>query len=268
MLPSSAHSTLSDTWKPFEINELDEMERVQSLKQRENLIKGMGITDFVNRILHGTPGTVATIPPSFINNKNVTVSNPTTTNQTNNDDTNQHDAISKTLTINSNFNNKFEIKTKNYNPFENHSLFAEKYINNQRNNLSTNGFRTNKNSTGNNVNINSNPTTNSNNSTSNQTRNKFVNSQNQESNQANLNNYRYSNHNNDNQSNTTSNTQKYIHLSNSNTDSLNGIKNSKTNRFPIELFAKNDISNQQTKLLNSYRIRSAQNLAKQRTTGK
>ncbi len=55
-------------------------------------------------------------------------------------------------------------------------------------------------------------------------------------------------------------------LSNSNTDSFNG-KN-KSNRFPIELFAKNEISNQQTKLLNSYRIRSAQNLAKQRSTGK
>ena len=79
--------------------------------------------------------------------------------------------------------------------------------------------------------------------------------------------------------------QKYIHLNNSNsnattnnnnnnnsmlinsnTDSLNG--KSKMNRFPIELFAKNEITNQQTKLLNSYRIRSAQNLAKQRSTGK
>ena len=45
-------------------------------------------------------------------------------------------------------------------------------------------------------------------------------------------------------------------------------KQAKTNRFPIELFAKNEINNQQTKLLNSYRIRSAQTLAKQRSTGK
>ena len=52
------------------------------------------------------------------------------------------------------------------------------------------------------------------------------------------------------------------------------------NRFPIELFQKNESNlnsshinnaatiNQQTTLLNSYRIRSAQNAAKQRATGK
>ena len=66
--------------------------------------------------------------------------------------------------------------------------------------------------------------------------------------------------------NTNSNPSNNSILSNSNTESLN-CKN-KSNRFPIELFAKNEISNQQTKLLNSYRIRSAQNLAKQRSTGK
>ena len=157
LLPSSNNAMISETWKPFEINELDEMERVQSLKHRENLIKGMGITDFVNRILHGTPGTFATIPPSFVNSHNTkTVSIPNNiningnnligTNNTNNnnnsgsnnnnnsnnqtDDQQSNDAIGKGLPINSNFN-KLEIKTKNYNPFENHSLFAEvdiKYI--------------------------------------------------------------------------------------------------------------------------------------------
>ena len=51
-------------------------------------------------------------------------------------------------------------------------------------------------------------------------------------------------------------------------------------RFPIELFTKNDINNvnannlnsttainQKTTLLNSFRIRSAQNVAKQRASG-
>ncbi len=149
LLPSSNNAMTSETWKPFEINELDEMERVQSLKHRENLIKGMGITDFVNRILHGTPGTVATIPPSFNSHNTKTVSIPNNiningnnlissninsninsdninSNLNKNDDQQSNDAIGKSLLINSNFNgNKLEIKTKTYNPFENHSLFAE-----------------------------------------------------------------------------------------------------------------------------------------------
>ena len=85
--------------------------------------------------------------------------------------------------------------------------------------------------------------------------------------------------------------QKYVNLSNiantnttnMNTANANGTlsnatsnnmslvdpRTGKTNsRYPIELFAKKELSNQQTKLLNSYRIQSAQNLAKQRSTGK
>ena len=57
-------------------------------------------------------------------------------------------------------------------------------------------------------------------------------------------------------------------------------KKASGNRFPIELFQKNESNlnsshmnnatsiNQQTNLLNSFRIRSAQNAAKQRATGK
>ena len=78
--------------------------------------------------------------------------------------------------------------------------------------------------------------------------------------------------------------QKYINLNNLNNATnkqINGTnlqhvnqhhiieaKASKTGRYPIELFSKKDMNNQQTKLLNSYRIQSAQNLAKQRSTGK
>jgi hypothetical protein len=77
--------------------------------------------------------------------------------------------------------------------------------------------------------------------------------------------------------------QKYINLNNLNNATntkVNGssltngngvhILDSKTKggRYPIEMFAKKDMNNQQTKLLNSYRIQSAQNLAKQRSTGK
>jgi hypothetical protein len=78
--------------------------------------------------------------------------------------------------------------------------------------------------------------------------------------------------------------QKYINLStinNATKTSLNGSnlqqashqlidasQKQKNSRYPIELFSKKDMNNQQTKLLNSYRIQSAQNLAKQRSTGK
>jgi hypothetical protein len=135
-LPSS--NLCGETWRPFEINELDEMERIQSLKHRENLIKGMGITDFVNRILHGTPGTVATIPPN-LTNKNVLIAQNNNNNNNNNNMIQQHnhhnhhhhhqqhtnEDINNQLTNGAAINSKLEIKTKNYNPFENHSLFAE-----------------------------------------------------------------------------------------------------------------------------------------------
>ena len=45
-----------DTLKPLPIDEIEELERIQALRQRENLIKGMGINEFVHRILFGTPG--------------------------------------------------------------------------------------------------------------------------------------------------------------------------------------------------------------------
>ena len=45
-----------DTMKPLIIDENEELERIQTLKQRDNLLKGMGINEFVHRILFGTPG--------------------------------------------------------------------------------------------------------------------------------------------------------------------------------------------------------------------
>lgn len=105
-----------EIWKPLEINEFDEMERIQSLKQRENLLKGMGITDFVYKMLFGTSGTIATLPPAMLANVNHSGQS------NNNDQSSQNDNQSKTNP------NKFEIKTKNYNPFENHSSFAEVFF--------------------------------------------------------------------------------------------------------------------------------------------
>jgi hypothetical protein len=120
------------------------MERIQSLKHRENLIKGMGITDFVNRILYGTPGTVATVPPSLISQshhkQNLNAANNNNNNNNNGSNTNAN-GITKNLAaynpamdlvttqqIDRNYttyNPKIEIKTKNYNPFENHNIFSE-----------------------------------------------------------------------------------------------------------------------------------------------
>ena len=112
ILPSAAHQAPIETWKPIEINELDEMERVQGLKQRENLLKGMGITEFVNKMLFGTSGTIAALPASFSNNNN-----------NHNNQSSNHNDPSKNSSNNN--NNKLEIKTKNYNPFENNTLFSE-----------------------------------------------------------------------------------------------------------------------------------------------
>lgn len=127
--------------RPLEINELDEMERIQSLKHRENLIKGMGITDFVNRILYGTPGTVATVPPSLVSHTHHSKSNNATRDGNSNHNASGHGGLTKNLnSYNPNadlitagqpernyttYNPRIEIKTKNYNPFENHSLFSE-----------------------------------------------------------------------------------------------------------------------------------------------
>ena len=104
------------------------MERVQSLKHRENLIKGMGITDFVNRILYGTSGTVATVPPTLINHnhKNMVMSsNQKAPNQNQETLIHQIDSLNRTYTT---YNPKIEIKTKNYNPFENHNIYSEVII--------------------------------------------------------------------------------------------------------------------------------------------
>ena len=115
--------------RPLEINELDEMERIQSLKHRENLIKGMGITDFVNRILYGTSGTVATVPPSLISQQKHANTNGAGMIKQNLANLNgnqelitQGDPLNRTFTT---YNPKIEIKTKNYNPFENHNIFSE-----------------------------------------------------------------------------------------------------------------------------------------------
>ncbi|CAF0706120.1 unnamed protein product [Brachionus calyciflorus] len=213
----------SDSLKPNEINDLDEMERLQSLKQRENLLRGMGIVDFVNRILFGTSGTVATIPPNFYPNTNPNEDNNYTKNVTQ--------------------GNKLEIRTKNYNPFDNQSLFAEKYINNQRKNK-----------------------TNQSSSNSNQSRSKYGNNNSHaqiSDNNSLLNgNYRY----------------QFSVLSGE-TDSgaysrNNGLNGSKLNgRYPNEFFTKNDanpsmvINNMQNQF-NNFRVKSAQNLNKQRVSDK
>ena len=110
-LPSTPQTPI-ETWKALEINELDEMERLQSLKQRENLLKGMGIAELVNKMLIGTSGTVATIPPSLVIHQN----NQIQQHHHDNDINNRNNMYQ---------NNKYEVKTKNYNPFENQSLFAE-----------------------------------------------------------------------------------------------------------------------------------------------
>lgn len=127
--PSTSAPSPNETMRPLEINELDEMERVQALKHRENLIKGMGITDFVNRILYGTSGTVATVPPSLANHAHhskstngTLISKNLVSNMNPNHELSQADPLNRTFTT---YNPKIEIKTKNYNPFENQSLFSE-----------------------------------------------------------------------------------------------------------------------------------------------
>ena len=48
-----------DTKKPLDIIEEEELERISSLLQRENLVKGLGIVEHVYRLLHCTPGTMS-----------------------------------------------------------------------------------------------------------------------------------------------------------------------------------------------------------------
>ena len=47
-----------DTRVPVEIVESEELERVSSLLQRDNLVRGLGIVEHVYRLLHCTPGTM------------------------------------------------------------------------------------------------------------------------------------------------------------------------------------------------------------------
>ncbi|XP_074629732.1 tubulin polyglutamylase TTLL13-like isoform X2 [Acropora palmata] len=46
-----------DTTKPIAISEEEELERITSLLQRDNLIRGLGVVEFVYKLLHCTPGT-------------------------------------------------------------------------------------------------------------------------------------------------------------------------------------------------------------------
>ncbi|CAF4317967.1 unnamed protein product, partial [Didymodactylos carnosus] len=63
-------TSYGDSLKTIEIDESEELERVMSLKQRETLIRGMGIIDMCHRLLFGTPGTIANLPlaPNYHNN--------------------------------------------------------------------------------------------------------------------------------------------------------------------------------------------------------
>ncbi|KAI0235683.1 Tubulin polyglutamylase TTLL13P [Lamellibrachia satsuma] len=47
-----------DTSKPMDIIEDEELERISSLLQRDNLVRGLGIVEHVYRLLHCTPGTM------------------------------------------------------------------------------------------------------------------------------------------------------------------------------------------------------------------
>jgi hypothetical protein len=50
---STVPKNFKDTWNPLEINEFDEIERLQGLKQRENMLKGMGVKDIITKVLTG-----------------------------------------------------------------------------------------------------------------------------------------------------------------------------------------------------------------------
>jgi len=89
----------------------------------------MGITDFVNRILYGTSGTMATVPPSLQSHSqntkgmNGSIVNKTLVATLPNQEVSLHtDTMNRTFTT---YNPKIEIKTKNYNPFENQNIFSE-----------------------------------------------------------------------------------------------------------------------------------------------
>ena len=111
-----------EKWKPMEINEHEEIERVHWLRQRENLLRGLGVNDLVNKMLSGTNGTTAMAPPSqppvqhqYLNREDEIISISDVSYRANNNNNNGNNLLST----------KYELKAKNYNPFENQSLFAE-----------------------------------------------------------------------------------------------------------------------------------------------
>lgn len=162
MLHHHHHSSISsassvqlqvETWKPAEINEYDEMERQHSLKQRESLIKGMGVDEIVYKMLSGTSGTVAAYPgaaavvaaTALLNGSNANNNNNNNNAQFNNNNNNNIPMMaanvansssnrinpflfndSSDASLRNNFSSKLELRTKNFNPFDNeHSLLAE-----------------------------------------------------------------------------------------------------------------------------------------------
>ncbi len=118
----SNSSNDNDKWKPLEINEHEEIERVHWLRQRENLLRGLGVGELVNKMLSGTNGTTAMAPPAnppvqhhqHHNREDEIISISDVSYRTNNNNSGNHMLSAK-----------YELKAKNYNPFENQSLFAE-----------------------------------------------------------------------------------------------------------------------------------------------
>ena len=53
-----AEQEFIDTNEPADILEEDELDRISSLLQRDNLVRGLGVVEHVYRLLHCTPGTV------------------------------------------------------------------------------------------------------------------------------------------------------------------------------------------------------------------
>ncbi|CAF0827290.1 unnamed protein product [Rotaria sordida] len=71
-LAISPIQTYGESLRSMEIDENEEFERMALLKQRETLIRGMGVVDMCHRLLFGTPGTMANVP---ITNNTNTVTN-------------------------------------------------------------------------------------------------------------------------------------------------------------------------------------------------
>ena len=142
---STPQSGFVESWRAAEINEYEEMERLHSLKQRETLIKGMGVDEIVYKMLSGTNGTsAATIPAAaaaavaaaaYLTNTAANVvyaADPHAQyrtihlNEPVSDSNVAAAATGGVGLVRNNFSSKLELRTRNYNPFENdHSLLAE-----------------------------------------------------------------------------------------------------------------------------------------------